>query len=122
MEFIKLANKLFEARQMTHVFHLQTHDESEHRALDAFYNDLLEHTDLLIEVFMGQYGLLEGYELITNEVKEKTALEYLESFVKLVSVEGKTAIKAEDTHLLNILDEITALTYKTIYKIKILNQ
>ena len=122
MEFIKLANKLFEARQITHIFHLQTKDESTHRALDFFYNELLEKADLIIEVYQGQCGILEGYELITDEVKEKEPLAYLESFVKLISTEGKKAIKVEDTHLLNILDEIVALTYKTIYKIKILNQ
>ncbi len=121
MEFIKLANKLFESRQMTHIYHLQTKDESEHRALNDFYEEVLEKTDFLVEVFQGQFGLIEGYELITSEVKEKTALEYLENLAKFLLKEGKECIRVEDTHLTNILDEIIAITFKAIYRIKILN-
>ncbi len=122
MEFIKLANKLFEARQMSHVYHLQTKNESEHRALNDFYDSILDKADSIIEVYQGQYGVIEGYDLITSAVKEKTSLEYLENLVKYLLTDGKKTIKPEDTHLINILDEIVATTFKAIYKIKILSE
>jgi hypothetical protein len=108
-----LVQKMFEARQVTHSLHLKTKSFSEHKALDDFYSSLLEYIDDFVETYQGQYGILEGYDIETKQVKSAT--EYLEDCAKLFAV-GRESLK--DSHLQNIIDEIVALTYKTIYKLK----
>jgi len=118
---VKFFSKLFEARQMSHIFHLQVKSEMgsgwEHSALNSFYENILELTDEIIETYQGQYGIVEGYEIIdssaTGQIK---SLEYLQKTVDYIRSERKI-IKEEDTHLHNIIDEIVSLCYKTIYKL-----
>jgi len=110
-----LVEKMFEARQVAHVCHLQTKSYSEHKALDDFYTKLLDFLDEFVETYQGQYGILGDYNIETQQVEN--SLEYLEDCVKLFKV-GKDSLK--DSHLQNIMDKIITLTYKTIYKVKFL--
>jgi len=114
-------SKLFEVRQIAHIFHLQVNGQMgsgwEHDALNEFYTSILEFTDEIIEVYQGQYGIVEGYEVIDPSVKnDKTSLEYLKENVEYIKKERK-AISSEDTHIHNLIDEVIALFYKTIYKL-----
>lgn len=110
-----LVEKMFEARQVIHTCHLKSKSFSEHKALDEFYKGLLEFLDDFVETYQGQYGLLNGYEITTQNVDNP--LDYLEDCVKLFAV-GRENLK--EAHLQNIMDEIIGLTYKTIYKLKFL--
>jgi hypothetical protein len=114
-------SKLFEVRQVSHIFHLQVQGDMgsgwQHEALGEFYNEILEFTDDLIETYQGQYGIVEGYEIIDSSITSETkSLDYLKENVEFIKKERK-AISTEDTHLHNIVDEIIALFYKTIYKL-----
>lgn len=115
-------SKLFEARQMAHIYHLQVKGDmgshAAHTALGDFYDELLGFIDEIIEVYQGQYGLIEEYGVIdTKDTKSKEKLQYFEELVSFVRSEKK-CINTEDTHLLNIVDEIVALIYKLLYKLK----
>jgi len=118
---IKFFSKLFEARQMAHIFHLQVKGEMgsgwEHTALNTFYDQILELTDEIIEVYQGQFGVIEGYEIVSSSNSGKKSLDYLNEFVKYIKDERYECIKEEETHLHNIIDEVVALCYKTIYKL-----
>ena len=118
---VKFFSKLFEARQMAHIFHLQVKAEMgsgwEHDALNDFYDGLLEFVDDLIETYQGQYGIVEGYDVIDPSVTgQMKSLEYLKQTVDFIRSERK-CIKEEDTHLHNVIDEVIALFYTTIYKL-----
>lgn len=118
---VKFFSKLFEARQMAHIFHLQVKAEMgsgwEHDALKDFYDEILEFADDLIETYQGQYGIVEGYDVIdSSSTGQMKSLEYLKQTVDFIRSERK-CIKDEDTHLHNVIDEIVALFYKTIYKL-----
>jgi len=108
-----LVQKIFEARQVTHTCHLKSKSFSEHKALNKFYDEILELADEFVETYQGQYGILSDYEIQTQPVSN--VLEYLEDCVKMFIL-GRDSIK--DSHLQNIMDEIVALTYRTIYKLK----
>jgi len=114
-EINKFVEKMFEARQISHNYHLKTKSYSEHKALENFYNDLLNHIDNFVETYQGQYGLLTNLKMVANDCDD--VVSYLEDFC------GKVKIFREnlkENHLQNILDEIVSLTYKTIYKLKYL--
>jgi hypothetical protein len=118
----KLFSKLFESREMAHIYHLQVRGDegsyAAHVALGAYYEGVLELVDEIIETYQGQYGLVEGYEIIdTAETKTKEKIEYFEDLAKFIKEERK-CISEEDTHLHNIIDEVVALVYKTLYKLK----
>jgi hypothetical protein len=106
---------------MAHIFHLQVKAEMgsgwEHDALKDFYDGILEFADDLIETYQGQYGIVEGYEIIDpSATGQMKSIEYIKQTVDYIRAERK-AIKEEDTHLHNVIDEIIALFYKTIYKL-----
>jgi hypothetical protein len=119
---VSLFSKLFESREMAHIYHLQVNGEqgshAAHTALNEYYEGILEFIDDLIETYQGQYGIVDGYDIIdTNATRTKEKVEYFESLVEFVK-HGRKAISAEDTHLQNIVDEVVALIYRTLYKLK----
>jgi len=118
----KFFSKLFESREMAHIYHLQVKDKglASHLALNDYYEGVIDLIDTLIEVWQGQFGIVEGYEIIdTKETTSKDKIEYFEQLASFIKTERK-CISPEDTHLHNIIDEIVALIFKTLYKLKYL--
>lgn len=118
----KLFSKLFESREMAHIYHLQVSGEpgshAKHTALGEYYEGVLGFVDDLIETFQGQYGIVEEYDTIdTKETGSKDTIEYFNELVRFIKEERK-CINEEDTHLHNIIDEVVALVYRTLYKLK----
>jgi len=110
-----LVQKMFEARQVAHNCHLKTKSFAEHEALGGFYEGLLGFVDDFVETYQGQYGLLGDCEFKVESVAD--VKEYLEDCAKLFAV-GRDSLK--DSHLKNIMDEVIALVYRTLYKLKFL--
>jgi hypothetical protein len=118
----KLFSKLFESREMAHIYHLQVSGEpgshAKHTSLGEYYDGVLGFIDDLIETFQGQYGIIEEYATIdTKETGSKDTIEYFNELARFIKEERK-CINAEDTHLHNIIDEVVALVYRTLYKLK----
>lgn len=115
---VAIVTTLFEARQTTHALHLLSKSYAEHVALDGFYNGLLDLIDEFIEVFQGQYGLVTQ----PSSLRVDTKADPVEHVTKMVDAVKKARkdMGEDDTHLQNIMDEIIALSYRTIYKLKFL--
>jgi hypothetical protein len=114
-DFKMLVQKMFEARHVSHVLHLNSNSYAEHEALKEFYEGILGFLDDLIETHQGQYGLIGHIPLSVESFPD--SLEYLEDCCKFFKF-GRESIK--EPHLQNIMDEIISLTNKTLYKIKFL--
>jgi hypothetical protein len=119
---VSLFSKLFESREMAHIYHLQVNGEmgshAAHTALGEYYEGVLDLLDQTIETYQGQYGIVDGYETIdTAETKTKEKVEYFEGLAEFVK-HGRKAISLEDTHLHSIIDDIVVLIYRTLYKLK----
>ena len=117
----KFISKLLESREMAQVYHWTVKGDmgshAAHLALQTYYEEVIEFIDDIVEIYQGQYGLIEGYDVIdTTDSKSKDRLDYFKEAVEFVKSE-RTCIKAEDTHIHNIIDELIALQYKTIYKL-----
>ena len=109
---------------MAHVYHLQVKgvqgSYATHEALGSYYEEILGMLDNTIEVYQGQYGLVDGYDIIdTKDTKTKEVLVYFEELADYIK-HGKKCISDEDTHIHSLIDDIMALIYKTIYKLKFL--
>lgn len=119
----KFFSKLWESREMAHIYHLQVRGDegsfAAHKALNDYYDGILDLIDNMIEVYQGQYEIIEGYDTIdTSSTKTKEKLEYFLELVQFIKDTRYKALLEEDTHLQNIVDEAVALIYKTIYKLK----
>lgn len=119
----KFISKLFEAREMAHVFHLSVNGEAGshaiHTALGEFYEELLGFIDELTEVYQGQYGLVENFDIIdTSAAKDRQYIPYFESLAEFINQNRKITFLDEDTHLQNVIDEIVAINYRLLYKLK----
>ncbi len=117
----KFISKLLESREMAQVYHWTVKGDmgshAAHLALEAYYDGVIGFIDDIVEIYQGQYGLIEGYDVIdTTDSKSKDRLDYFKETVEFVK-SGRNCIKAEDTHIHNIIDELIALQYKTIYKL-----
>ena len=117
----KFISKLLESREMAQVYHWTVKGDmgshAAHLALQTYYEEVIEFIDDIVEIYQGQYGLIEGYDIIdTTDSKSKDRLDYFKEAVEFVKSE-RTCIKSEDTHIHNIIDELIALQYKTIYKL-----
>jgi len=115
-------SKLFESREMAHVYHLQVRGDegsfARHEALGKYYEEVLEIIDDVIEVYQGQYGIVENYDVIdTSGTKSKEPVDYFEELAEYVK-HARKCITNEDTHTHSLLDDIVVLIYKTLYRLK----
>lgn len=118
----KFFSKLFESREMAHIYHLQVRGDegsyAKHMALGSYYDGILGFIDDIIEIYQGQYGIVEEYDVIdTKDTKTKDPVAYFEEVAEYIK-HARKCISDEDTHLHNIIDEVVALIYKTLYKLK----
>lgn len=121
-EVVKFFSKLFESREMAHVYHLQVRGEegsyAKHEALGDYYEDIVEIIDDVIEVYQGQYGIVDGYDIIdTSSTNSKDPIAYFEEIGEFIK-HGKKCISEEDTHIHSLIDDISCLVYKTLFKLK----
>ncbi len=118
----KFFSKLFESREMAHIYHLQVNGEmgshAKHTALGDYYDGVLGLIDEMIEVYQGQYDIIDGYDVIdTKDTMSKDTIEYFNELATFIKAERK-CFNNEDTHIHNIVDEVVALVYKTLYKLR----
>lgn len=116
---VELLNRLFESREYTHGLHLKTKSYAKHKALQDYYEGIVEHIDQLAEAYQGQYGLIEDYTVLERTV-DKDPVEYLQEIASFVKEKRKEIFNEDNEHLLAIVDEIELLIYTTLYKLQYL--
>lgn len=124
---VKFFSKIFESREMAHMFHLKTQGDgsfAQHLALQDYYegdNSILGLIDDLVEVYQAQYNLVEGWDNIDKQSKiSEEPLQYFIEVAEFVKRTRYSAISKEDAHIQAIIDEILNLIYKLIYKLRFL--
>lgn len=117
----ELINDLFAARDLAHKLHLSTKSFARHLALGDLYDALTKFADDLTEVYQGKYGLMDlGKKSQNFEVQNTSTLDPLEYVSALARwAEGKKEVfHPEDSHLINMWDEVITQIYKSKYKIE----
>jgi hypothetical protein len=107
-------SKLFEARDFTHKAHLEAKSYSQHKALNGFYGGILDLTDALVESYFGKYGI---QKIQIAQIKDAEPIGYLEDFANFME-QAHASVDKKDTWVQNQIDEVLALTYSTLYKLK----
>lgn len=105
----QLIERVFRNRDAAHLQHWQTDSYARHEALGAFYEAVIEKLDAFVETYQGTFGLVAGDE---KDVSQKLS----EEIVWLH--ENRSDICNGVPALENLIDEITALHMKTLYKLQ----
>jgi hypothetical protein len=108
---------LFLARELAHRYHLSTKSYSQHKALQNFYENLLDLTDDLAEITQGAHGLLD-IPILTEKKSYKEPLYCIADKLQYVETNRYKAYSKEDTALQNKIDEIVAVFLTAIYKLE----
>lgn len=109
----------FQLREQIKVYHWQTYLYSRHKATDDVISKLDEHIDLFVEVYMGKYGR-PNITRTTNTIQiknmtEKSALKFIKDCLAHMIGSFSRSIKATDTDLLNIRDEMVGELNQLLY-------
>lgn len=104
----KFIGMLFQSRDMMHIAHLQTRSFAEHKALNGYYDGILELTDNFCEVYFGRN---KRVEIVIPEAKNMDAMSHLKSLQSTIDSERNNY----SSELQNILDEMLSLINKTLY-------
>lgn len=104
----KFIGILFHSRDTMHIAHLQTTSFAEHKALNGYYDDILDLTDKFTEAYFGRF---KRTEIIIPESKNMDAISHLKELQSIVDTE-RTNYPSE---IQNIMDEMLGLIDKTLY-------
>ena len=110
---------LFLARDVTHSVHLNTRSYAKHKALNGFYDEIIELADGFAEAYQGRYGLIGPISLMSAK-KTGNIIEFLENQLEEIEVGRYDVCKKEDTPLQNLIDGIIELYLSTLYKLRFL--
>jgi hypothetical protein len=104
--------QLFQSRDIMHLTHLATVGLGEHKALNFYYDGILDLTDKLIETYFGTIGKRLNIKIPASEyMNSKAHLTYMKDYI----FKHRGVLGMENTHLQNIIDEILGLITQTLY-------
>lgn len=104
--------QLFQSRDIMHLAHLQTVSYAEHKALNEYYDGILDLTDTLAEAYFGCIGKRLSIKIPASEYVNPTLhLTQMKDYV----MKHRNAFGTDRTHIQNIIDEILGHITKTQY-------
>ena len=114
----KFISMLLASREQAHIFHLQTQSYAQHKALQGYYEGIVDLIDTYVESYQGRYGILKGYKPTTQIFEDDSTLRYFAGLLSYVDNARKDL--PQDGELNNTIDEISGLISSTHYKLKFL--
>jgi hypothetical protein len=115
----KFIGMLFLARDVTHSVHLNTRSYSKHKALQKFYNNIIDRADTFAEAYQGRYGLIGPIALMSAK-KTENVVAFLEDQLAELEATRYEVCGKDDAPLQNLIDGIIELYLSTLYKLKFL--
>jgi len=117
----RIASMFFHSRTQAHVFHLRvkgTGAFAAHKALNEYYDGIVELIDDLVETYQGKNGLIEFKEVanIDNDASLENIVKYFDNLCKFLAKERQDE-KLQDSWIQNDLDNVASLLYSTKYKL-----
>jgi DNA-binding ferritin-like protein len=110
---------LFLARDVTHSVHLNTRSYAKHKALQKFYEDIVDHADTFAEAYQGRHGLIGGISLQSHN-KTANVVDFLQNQLDEIEAVRYDVVDRKDTSLQQLIDNIVELYLTTLYKLRFL--
>jgi hypothetical protein len=108
---------LFLSRDLAHREHLRTKSYAQHKALQKFYEGIVEQADTLAELYQGRNGIIKDIPLMDDEASDDIA-DTLESYMKMIEDIRYKAVDKADTPIQNQIDTVVGLYLTTLYKLR----
>lgn len=102
------------ARDVAHLSHWKTKSYAEHKALNSFYDDVLELIDGFVEQYQGYYNKRMDISRTEDDGKASPR-EVLEYQAEWIEMKRFGICSKEDTALQNTIDEILRQYQTTLY-------
>ena len=106
---------LLHSATIAHLMHLQTSSYAEHKALNEYYDGIVDLVDDLIESYQGKRDVIVDYPAMFA-YPDVDALVYLKGISDYV-IENR-GIVGDDSELQNQIDAIQDLINSTVYKLR----
>ena len=110
---------LFLARDVAHSVHLNTRSYAKHKALNEFYDNIVDLADKFAEAYQGKYGLIGPISLMSAK-KTSNIVDFLQDQADEIEKVRYTVVDKDCTPLHNIIDEIVGQYLSTLYKLRFL--
>ena len=110
---------LFLARDVAHSVHLNTRSYAKHKALQKFYESIIDHADTFAEAYQGRHGLIGPISLMSAK-KTGNVVEFLEDQLAEIEKVRYEVVDKSDSSLQQLIDNIVELYLTTLYKLKFL--
>jgi DNA-binding ferritin-like protein len=115
----KFIGMLFLARDVTHSVHLNTRSYSKHKALQKFYENIIDRADTFAEAYQGRHGLIGPISLMSAK-KTENVVAFLEDQLAELETMRYDVCDKTDAPLQNLIDGIIELYLSTLYKLRFL--
>lgn len=110
---------LFLARDVTHSVHLNTRSYSKHKALQKFYENIIDHADAFAEAYQGRHGLI-GPITLHSATKTSNVIDFLQGQLDDIEKCRYEVVDKSDSCLQQLIDNIIELYLSTLYKLRFL--
>jgi DNA-binding ferritin-like protein len=110
---------LFLARDVTHSVHLNTRSYAKHKALQKFYENIIDLADSFAEAYQGRHGLIGPISLMSAK-KTSNVIEFLESQLAEIESVRYDVVDKSDSSMQQLIDNIIELYLSTLYKLRFL--
>ena len=117
--FVDIVSGMLHSRTQIHIYHLQTKSFAVHKALNDYYDGVVDLFDGLVESYQGKHGIVEDYKCdgYDNYTSVNSVIEYLQKLDKTIEGSRKSI---KESFIQNQVDTVQELIYSTIYKLKFL--
>jgi len=115
-----LISILFYSREIAHREHLKTTSFAQHKALNEFYDGIIDLADSISEAYQGRNGIMKYIPFAVFKVDGAKNCDKIKFLLKKVE-EERCKLDKKDTAIQNIIDEIVGLYLSTIYKLEFLS-
>jgi len=120
MKCAEFVGMMFLARDVTHSVHLNTRSYAKHKALQKFYENIIDLADSFAEAYQGRHGLIGPIGLQSAQ-KTTNVVEFLENQLEEIEKCRYEVCEKTDTPLQNLIDGIVELYLSTLYKLRFLS-
>ena len=110
---------MFLARDVTHSVHLNTRSYAKHKALQKFYENIIDLADGFAEAYQGRHGLIGPISLMSAK-KTGNVVEFLQDQLAEIEKYRYDVCEKDDTPIQNLIDGIIELYLSTLYKLRFL--
>jgi hypothetical protein len=110
---------LFHTRTQVHQLHLGTKSYAAHKALNEYYDEIVELVDSVAEAYQGKYDLLTFEDVKCKTVQKDNQVNFFKGVSTFVAEHRKEL--PQDSELQNMVDEIAGLIDGTLYKLRFLS-